>query len=130
MSIGDLDGDGSLDLAVSNSYDNTVSVLRNTSASVSISFEPKMDFNTGEYPYTVCINDLNGDGKSELIVSNSNSHTVSVFRNTLASGTISFSPKKDFGTGFGPFSACISDIDGDTKPDIVMLIMPVMMCRY
>ena len=129
VTFGDLDGDGKPDLAVANYNSGTVSVLRNTSISGSLSFAPKVDFTAGANPGFVAIGDLDGDGKRELVVDNYPfgafgipSNSVSVFRNTSVSGSIttsSFAAKVDFTTGTDPQSVVIGDIDGDGKPDLV-----------
>ncbi len=120
LRIGDIDGDGKPDLAVPNISSNTLSVLRNTSSSGSVSFASKVDFTTGSTPYTVCIGDIDGDGKPDLAVPNSGSNTVSILRNTSTSGSVSFASKADFTTGTYPYSVCIGDIDGDGKPDLTV----------
>ncbi len=118
--IGDLDGDGQTDLAVTNQISGSVSVLRNTSTAGVISYATKMDFSTGSFPQSVAIGDLDGDGKADLAVANSTSNTVSVFRNTSTVGAISYAAKMDFGTGTGPFSVAIGDLDGDGRADLVV----------
>jgi len=123
VAIGDLDGDGKPDLAVANASSASVSVFRNTSSSGSIasgSFATKVDFTPGSNPLSVAIGDLDGDGKPELAVANYNSATVSVFRNTSSSGTVTFNTKVDFTTGSGPFSVAIGDLDGDGKADLAV----------
>jgi 6-phosphogluconolactonase (cycloisomerase 2 family) len=126
VAIGDLDGDGKLDLAVANYGSSTVSVFHNTSSSGSIdagSLAAKQDFTTGPDPYSVAIGDLDGDGKPDLAVANINSNTVSVFRNTSSSGSMdagSFAAKQDFTTGLDPRSVAIGDLDGDGKPDLAV----------
>ncbi len=121
VAIGDLDGDGKPELAVANFDANTLSVLRNTGSSGSISFATQIDFATGTKPTSVAIGDLDGDGKPDLAVANWNSSSVSVFRNTGTAdsiGTISFAAKTDFITATGPYSVAIGDLDGDGKPDL------------
>ncbi len=121
VAVGDLDGDGKLDLAVANRNSNTVSVFENTSSVGIISFATKVDFATGSTPYSVSINDLDDDGKPEIVVSNRTNNTVSVLKNTSTIGTINYDPKVDFDTGTEPEMAVIGDLDGDDKPDLAVV---------
>jgi hypothetical protein len=59
-------------------------------------FAIKIDLFAGSKPTHLCIDDLDGDGKPEIIVTNSEALTVSVFKNISAGGTISFAAKTDF----------------------------------
>ncbi|WP_345122529.1 FG-GAP-like repeat-containing protein [Hymenobacter antarcticus] len=120
VSIGDVDGDGKPDLAVTNFNNNTVSVLRNTSTAGTASFAAKVDFATGANPRSVSIGDVDGDGKPDLAVVNQGDNTVSVLRNTGTVGTASFAAKVDFATGSQPVSVSIGDVDGDGKPDLAV----------
>ncbi len=118
VAIGDLDGDGKLDLAIANFDSGTVSVLRNTSTSGTINFATKVDFTTGNLPESVAIGDLDGDGKPDLAVANYGNDTISVLRNTSTNGNINFATKVDFTTGVDPASVAIGDLDGDGKADL------------
>ncbi len=65
VAIGDLNGDGFLDLAVANSSSNTVSVLLGTGGGA---FAAATLFSVGGRPRSVAIGDLNGDGLLDLAV--------------------------------------------------------------
>ena len=120
LAIGDLDGNGKIDLAVTNYASNSVSVYRNISTNDTVSFATKVDFTTGSNPKSVAIGDIDGDGKPDLTITNYNSNSASIFRNTCSNGTISFASKVDFITGTNPNSAAIGDLDGDGKPDLAI----------
>jgi len=124
VAIGDFNEDGKLDMAVANYSSGTVSVFLNTTApgATTPSFSSKTDFTTGDWPYSVSIGDLNGDGMNDIAVANYHSNTVSVFLNTTAPGatTPSFSAKTDFTTGGSPYSVSIGDFNGDGKLDMAV----------
>jgi hypothetical protein len=124
VAVGDLNGDGKLDLVIANTGANTVSVLLNTTApgAATPSFAAKQDFATGVNPRSVTVGDLNGDGKLDLVIANAVAATVSVLLNTTAPGAVtpSFAAKQDFATGAAPFSVAVADLNGDGKLDLVI----------
>jgi hypothetical protein len=126
VAIGDIDGDGKPDMAVANYGSNTVSVFKNIHTTGNItsgSFAAKVDFTTGTNPFGIAIGDLDGDGKPDLVVTNGNAASISVFRNTATTGSInagSFAAKVDFTSGSAPSDVQIADMDGDGKPDLIV----------
>lgn len=121
-SVGDIDGDGKLDVIVSNFGDNTVSVFRNTSTSGAISMAAKIDFATAVQPSVIAVTDLDLDGKLDLVVNTVNMEgTVSILRNTSSGGTISFSPRVDLMSLGGSIEEIrTADLNGDRLPEILV----------
>ncbi|MEO7311657.1 MAG: FG-GAP-like repeat-containing protein [Chitinophagaceae bacterium] len=116
--IADIDGDGKLDVSVAGRDNNVISILRNTSTPGTLSLAAKIDIATPNYPRSISIGDVDGDGKPDLAVANYNSNSVSLLRNTSTSGTVSFAARLDFTATLNPESVAIGDIDGDGKPDM------------
>jgi hypothetical protein len=124
VALGDVNGDGRLDLAVANANDDTVSVLLNTTAPGGpITFAAQQTFATGHSPRSVVLADVNGDGRPDLVVANANDDTVSVLLNTTAPGAAasSFAPRVDFLVGNCPDSVAVADVNGDSRPDLVVV---------
>lgn len=122
----DLDNDGKLDVATANNYSTTgvpasFSILRNTSTVGNINFAPKQDFINGVLTYGITYGDIDGDGKQDIITTSIVDQNISVFRNTSTTGNISFANKIDFPSGNSPYNIAIKDLDGNGKPDIVVV---------
>jgi predicted Ser/Thr protein kinase len=92
MALGDLDGDGKLDLAIPLEEDNAVSVFINRSVPGRLGFAPPVNFATDRSPLVAAIADLDGDGRPDLVTANY-SGSISIFRNALGTN----SPAKPFG---------------------------------
>ena len=83
-----------MDVVTANVNGASVSVSRNTSVGSTISFATKTDFTPGSVPISVAVRDIDGDGKTDLIVSNYNAGTISVLRNISSGiGNINFAPR-------------------------------------
>lgn len=118
--VGDLDGDGKPDIAVTDRDLAILAVYRNTSSSGSISLASRQDFATPSGTmthYGVAFGDIDGDGKPDIAVGNYTLNKVSVFRNSSVSGTISFDARVDLTSGVA-YDVGIDDFDGDGRPDI------------
>src|SRR5207244_1823140 len=71
---------------------------------------------------SVAVADVNIDGKPDLIVANLSSNNVSVLLNTTVPGATApaFATQQTYGTGTGsgPYSVAVGDVNGDGKPDL------------
>ena len=65
MATGDFNGDGKQDLAVTNTTDNTVSILFGRGDGT---FQPAVAYKVGGSPSGVTVGDFTGDGKPDLAI--------------------------------------------------------------
>ena len=122
IAIGDLDGDGYPDLAISNKDDNTVSILVNLQDG---SFAPSFTVDVGAAPTSVDIVDLNLDARPDLAVAADDLQigpAVQVLENQLGAaggGAIQFNKPIPFSVGGDPNFVTNGDFNGDGLPDLV-----------
>jgi hypothetical protein len=110
----DLDGDGDLDLAVTNEGDDNVSVFKNNGDGT---FQPKLDYSAGDVPASVFCADLDGDGDLDLAVARPSSNSVSILKNN---GNGAFDSLVTYGVGNAPYSVFCADLDGDGDLDLAV----------
>ena len=122
VTAADLDGDGDLDLAATNTDFNysgsTIAVLMNSGNGL---FLPVQEFAAGGASTGLTAADLDDDGDLDLVVANygffGTGTTVSVLMNN-GSGT--FAPPVSYEVGSSPHRIAIGDLDGDGDLDLVV----------
>jgi len=114
VAIGDLNGDGKLDLAVSNRGTDDVSILLGLGNG---SFGAASSFAARTGPNGVAIGDYNGDGRPDLAVTNGGTHDVSIL---LGLGGGAFGPPTNFAVGNTPGSVATGDLNGDGRLDLAV----------
>src|SRR6266516_987987 len=68
---------------------------------------------------SVAVADLDGDGKADLAVANTQKNEISVLR---GAGTGAFGPLTTVGSARNPHDIAIGDFDGNGKPDLAALV--------
>src|SRR5436190_902606 len=101
VAVGDVDGDGKLDIVVANFDSNTVSVRLGDGLG---GFSGTTDFPVGSLPTSVALGDVNGDGKLDILTANVASNTVSV---RLGDGLGGFSGTTNVPVATGPQSVAV-----------------------
>jgi len=114
VAVGDFNGDGQPDLAVTNSGANGVNVFLNREGGLTaVSAIPA----TGDRPISIVAADFNGDGKPDLAVANSGSNNVTIL---LGNGDGTFTAAASPATGMAPNSLAVGDFNGDGIPDLAV----------
>ena len=128
IAVADLNGDGLNDVVTSDNENNQGHPLANQLTILFNDghggFSRPTNIATGSFPWTVVADDLNRDGKSDLVVSyyevNSNNcyQGVSVF---LGNGDGTFQPRVDypFESSFNNAVVDVADVNGDGIKDLV-----------
>ena len=81
-------------------------------------FANAQTFGTDAGPISVAAADVNGDGKTDLVIANHEDADLSVLLNiTTPGGTaVGFLAQQTFATSIGPISATMADVNNDGKP--------------
>ena len=124
VALGDFNGDGKLDVAVTNSgtYD-MVSVLPGTGSGT---LKAAVVFGTNYGPSGIAAADFNGDGKLDLVTSDNGSPfgvTIATISVLLSNGKDIFANRTDYNLGLGAYTGiAAADLTGNGKPDLIVPI--------
>ncbi|MBL7935323.1 MAG: T9SS type A sorting domain-containing protein [Bacteroidia bacterium] len=114
MTHGDFNGDGNLDLVVTNRDLNNISVfLGNGDAT----FASAVNYNVGVLPKAIQTADFNEDGLLDLVVANYNSNNISIL---LGTGNGVFSNSLNYLVGTNPCYVVCKDFNGDSHVDLAV----------
>jgi len=122
VAVGDFNGDGTPDLAVTMSYGFSnitpgyVTVLLGNGSG---GFGTPANFSVGGTPASLATGDFNGDGKLDLAVANSLVGTLSVL---LGDGAGAFVAAPDVAIDGRPGAVVARDFNGDGKADLAVMV--------
>ncbi|HEX8916038.1 MAG TPA: VCBS repeat-containing protein [Humisphaera sp.] len=110
----DFDGDGKLDLAVTDAFNGVVRVLRGNGDGT---FAAAQEFDAGVSPEALAAGDFNKDGKADLAVGNRSDNTVDVYFGDAAA---TLAARVTLNTAADPATVAIADFNGDNDPDLLV----------
>src|ERR1041384_1604031 len=116
VAVGDLNGDGKLDLATANYLTNNATVLLGNGSG---GFSPAAGspFSVGTHPWSVSMGDFNGDGALDLTTTNLVTDNVSLLLGN-GSGSFSAAAGSPFAVGLDSYSVAIGDFNADGRLDL------------
>jgi hypothetical protein len=121
MVLGDVNGDGRLDLALDshNSYNVTL-LLGQANGDFALAPNSPIVMKKGQHPHThgLGLGDLNGDGKLDLATVNNADNDVSVAFGD-GRGGFTLASRSPFAVGPSPYPITLGDVNGDGRLDIV-----------
>ena len=118
IATGDFNGDGILDLAVTNSRDNATTILLGNGDGTFVP-APGSPITVGNDPVFLVAADLNGDGKLDLAVPNFLSGNVTILLGN-GDGTFTEAMGSPIQVGNEPVNMAVGDFNADGKVDLVV----------
>jgi len=116
LAVGDLNGDGKLDLAIATSSTNSVTILLgNGDGTFTPATSPSPT--TGKQPQSIVAGDFNGDGKLDLATANATDNTVTILLGN-GDGTFSQAPGSPIAVGTTPYAIVAADFRANGKLDL------------
>ena len=125
IAIGDVNGDGLLDVVVSekgnvnDDFESHTCIFINASQNQSFAFESPIIIDGEGYEAFVQLQDINGDGKLDILTTRETWNQVGVYLNTSNGNSVSFENKIIISNVLAYGRPDFADLNGDGKIDMV-----------
>jgi len=114
VAVGDFNGDGKPDIALTDPVANSVSILLGNGDGA---FQPAIAYAAGKEPVYLAVGDFNLDGNLDLVVNNNNHNYITIL---LGNGDGTFRAPVNYPALEYPGSVAVADFNGDGKPDLAV----------
>lgn len=120
VALGDVDGDGRVDVLAADPGSAELALFRNTGSPGTLSFAARQGFACGPLPQWIEPGDLDGDGRLDVAVlaPGGGGAVLSILRNTSVPGTPAFAPRVFFTAPLPLTGLVVTDLDRDSKLDV------------
>ena len=118
IAVGDFNGDGKLDLAITNATNNTVTILLGNGDGTFTQANGS-PIAVGNNPDAIVAADFLNNGKLDLAVANFNDNTVTLLLGN-GDGTFTQASSSPIVVGNGPTSLAVADFNDDGRLDLVV----------
>ncbi len=118
IATGDIDGDLSIDVVLTNLEKNSISVLINKSVTQEILLDAPLELIVGQQPWGLDLGDIDGNGKPDIAIATlSVADSLVILTNHSVPGNLNFTQFK-VGGQFSSRNLKIADFNGDAKSDL------------
>jgi hypothetical protein len=117
VAVGDFNNDGAEDLATANAGSDNVTVRLGNGAGGFATQPAGSPFPAGDFPSSIAIAEVNGDGAEDLLIANLDDDNVTIRLGNGAGGFPSAASGSPAGVGAGPGTIAVGDFNRDGFDD-------------